>query len=143
MDFLTALHISGTGLTAQRTTMNVISTNLANLNTTRTSQGTPYRRKVALVESKPVEDFDSVLNSQTEALYGVRVSGIVEDATPFRRVYNPGHPDADKMGYVSLPNVNVVTETTDMMLARRSYEANVSAISATKRMALKALEIGR
>jgi flagellar basal-body rod protein FlgC len=143
MDFLTALHISGTGLTTQRTTMNVISTNLANLNTTRTSKGTPYRRKVALMESKPVEDFDSVLNSQTEALYGVRVSGIVEDATPFRRVYNPGHPDADKMGYVSLPNVNVVTETTDMMLARRSYEANVSAISATKRMALKALEIGR
>lgn len=143
MDFLTALHISGTGLTTQRTTMNVISTNLANLNTTRTSKGTPYRRKVALVESKPVEDFDSVLNSQTEALYGVRVSGIVEDATPFRQVYNPGHPDADKMGYVSLPNVNVVTETTDMMLARRSYEANVSAISATKRMALKALEIGR
>jgi len=143
MDFLTALHISGTGLTTQRTTMNVISTNLANLNTTRTSKGTPYRRKVALVESKPVEDFDSVLNSQTEALYGVRVSGIVEDGTPFRRVYNPGHPDADKMGYVSFPNVNVVTETTDMMLARRSYEANVSAISATKRMALKALEIGR
>jgi flagellar basal-body rod protein FlgC len=143
MDFLTALHISSTGLTAQRTTMNVISTNLANLNTTRTPKGMPYRRKVALMEAKPVQDFDSVLNSETEALHGVRVSEIVEDATPFRQVYNPGHPDANEMGYVSLPNVNVVSETTAMMVTRRSYEANVSAISTTKRMALKALEIGK
>ena len=143
MDFLTALHISSTGLTAQRTTMNVISTNLANLNTTRTPKGMPYRRKVALMEAKPVQDFDSVLNSKTEALHGVRVSEIVEDATPFRQVYNPGHPDANEIGYVSLPNVNVVSETTAMMVTRRSYEANVSAISTTKRMALKALEIGK
>jgi flagellar basal-body rod protein FlgC len=143
MDFLTALHISSTGLTAQRTTMNVISTNLANLNTTRTQKGMPYRRKVALMEAKPVQDFDSVLNSETEALHGVRVSEIVEDATPFRQVYNPGHPDANEIGYVSLPNVNVVSETTAMMVTRRSYEANVSAISTTKRMALKALEIGK
>ena len=143
MDFLTALHISSTGLTAQRTTMNVISTNLANLNTTRTPKGMPYRRKVALMEAKPVQDFDSVLNSETEALHGVRVSEIVEDATPFRQVYNPGHPYANEIGYVSLPNVNMVSETTAMMVTRRSYEANVSAISTTKRMALKALEIGK
>ena len=143
MDFLTALHISSTGLTAQRTTMNVISTNLANLNTTRTPKGMPYRRKVALMEAKPVQDFDSVLNSETDALHGVRVSEIVEDATPFRQVFHPGHPDANETGYVSLPNVNVVSETTAMMVTRRSYEANVSAISTTKRMALKALEIGK
>ena len=143
MDFLTALHISSTGLTAQRTTMNVISTNLANVNTTRTPGGIPYRRRVALMEAKSVEDFESALNSQSESLCGVRVSEIVEEMTPFRQVYRPGHPDANEMGYVSFPNVNVVTETTDIMLARRSYEANVTAISATKRMALKALEIGK
>jgi flagellar basal-body rod protein FlgC len=123
--------------------MNVIANNLANVNTTRTQKGTPYRRKVVLMESKPIDDFDSVLKSQSEALYGVKVSEIVEDSTPFKRVYSPGHPDADQMGYVSLPNVNVVTEMANMMMAKRSYEANVSAISATKALALKALEIGR
>jgi flagellar basal-body rod protein FlgC len=143
MDFLTALHISATGLRAQRTRMNVIAENLANVNTTRTNRGIPYRRKVVLMEAEPVEDFDSVLSSQSEALYGVKVSEIVEDTTPFRRMYSPGHPDADQMGYVSLPNVNVVTEMTNLMLVRRSYEANVSVISAAKGLALKALEIGR
>ena len=143
MDFLTALHISSTGLTTQRTRMNVISTNLANVNTTRTKTGAPYRRKVVLMDAKPVEEFESVLSSQSEALYGVGVREIAEDTTPFRRVYSPGHPDADQMGYVSLPNVNVITEMANMMIAKRSYEANVTAISATKGMALKALEIGK
>ncbi len=143
MDFLTTLHISGTGLTAQRTAMNVIATNLANVNTTRTPEGIPYRRRVAILATQPLDDFDSVLNAQTEALSGVRVREIAEEASPFRQVYNPGHPDANEMGYVSYPNVNVVTETTDLMMARRSYEANVTAISAAKRMALKALEIGK
>ena len=143
MDFLTALHISSTGLTAQRTTMNVIATNLANVNTTRTPQGIPYRRKVALMNSDPLEDFDTALGAQAEALSGVRVKDIVEEMTPFREVYHPGHPDANEMGYVSFPNVNVVTETTNMMFARRAYEANVTAISSTKKMMLKALEIGK
>lgn len=143
MDFLTALHISSTGLTAQRTTMNVIATNLANVNTTHTPRGIPYRRRIALTKAQPLEGFDAVLNDQEEALSGARVDEIVEEKTPFRQVYDPGHPDANEAGYVSYPNVNVVTETTDMMFARRVYEANVTAISATKKMALKALEIGR
>ncbi len=143
MDLLTALHISATGLRAQRTRMNVIATNLANANTSKTQKGTPYRRKVVLLETQPVEDFDSVLGSQFEAVHGVKVSKIVEDTSPFRRMYSPGHPDADEMGYVSLPNVNVVTEMTNLMLVRRAYEANVSVISATKGLALKALEIGK
>ncbi|MBW2108439.1 MAG: flagellar basal body rod protein FlgC [Deltaproteobacteria bacterium] len=143
MDFLTALHISTTGLTAQRTTMNVIATNLANVNTTHTRDGVPYRRKIALIHSRPVNDFDAVLSDQAEALSGVRIDEIVEEMTPFRRIYEPGHPDADADGYVSYPNVNVVTETTEMMFVRRAYEANVTAISAAKKMALKALEIGR
>ena len=113
------------------------------MNTTRTQQGTPYRRKVVLLEPESLEDFDSVLSSRCEALHGVKVRGIVEDSTPFRRMYSPGHPDADKMGYVSLPNVNVVTEMANMMLVRRSYEANVSVVAATKGLALKALEIGK
>lgn len=143
MDFLTALHISSTGLTAQRTTMNVIAANLANANTTRTPQGIPYRRKLTLMHANPLEDFDAALGAQAEALSGVRVKEIVEEMTPFREVYQPGHPDADEMGYVAFPNVNVVTEMTNMMFARRAYEANVTAISSAKKMALKALEIGK
>ncbi|MGD8513926.1 MAG: flagellar basal body rod protein FlgC, partial [Deltaproteobacteria bacterium] len=103
----------------------------------------PYRRKVVLMEAKPVEDFDLALNSQDDELYGVKVSDVLEDTTPFRRVFEPGHPHADDMGYVSFPNVDVVTEMANMMIAKRSYEANVSAISTIKRMALKALELGR
>jgi flagellar basal-body rod protein FlgC len=123
--------------------MNVVSANLANVNTTRSENGMPYRRKVVLMEAKPVEDFDFALNSQGDELYGVKVSDVLEDTTPFRRVFNPGHPHADDMGYVSFPNVDVVTEMANMMIAKRSYEANVSAISTIKRMALKALELGR
>lgn len=143
MDFLTALHISTTGLTSQRLRMNVVSANLANVNTTRSENGMPYRRKVVLMEAKPVEDFDFALHSQGDELYGVKVSDVLEDTTPFRRVFNPGHPHADDMGYVSFPNVDVVTEMANMMIAKRSYEANVSAISTIKRMALKALELGK
>jgi flagellar basal-body rod protein FlgC len=123
--------------------MNVVSANLANVNTTRSENGMPYRRKVVLMEAKPVEDFDLALNSQDDELYGVKVSDVLEDTTPFRRVFEPGHPHADDMGYVSFPNVDVVTEMANMMIAKRSYEANVSAISTIKRMALKALELGR
>jgi len=143
MDFLTALHISTTGLTAQRTAMNVIAANLANLNTTRTPEGVPYRRRIALMTAEPLEDFQAVLDGFNSALSKVEVSEIVEEVTPFRQVYDPGHPDANESGYVSFPNVDVVTEMTDMMIARRSYEANVTSIAATKRMALKALEIGK
>ncbi|MBW1739593.1 MAG: flagellar basal body rod protein FlgC [Deltaproteobacteria bacterium] len=143
MDLLTALHISTTGLTTQRMRMNIISTNLANMYTTRTQTGEAYRRKIVVMEAEPVEDFESTLRAQSELLYGVRVGDIVEDTTPFKRVYSPGHPDADESGYVSLPNVDVITEMADMLIARRSYEANVTAIGATKAMALKALEIGK
>ncbi len=143
MDFFNALHISATGLSAQRIRMNIISTNLANVYTTRSPTGGPYRKKIVVMEAVPIEDFESILRSQSELLREVRVDKIVEDTTPFRQVYNPGHPDADKTGYVSMPNVDVITEMADMMLARRSYEANVTAIASTKAMLLKALEIGK
>lgn len=143
MDFLTALHMSTTGLSAHRIRMNIISTNLANVNTTRTAAGGPYRRKLVVMEAVPSENFESALRSQSELLRSVSVSEIVEDTTSFREIYNPGHPHANKAGYVSMPNVDVMTEMSDMLIARRSYEANVAAIGSTKTMALKALEIGR
>ncbi len=145
MDFLTSLHISGTGLTAQRTRMNVISMNLANVNTTRTEKGGPYRRKVVVMEQESVEDFDAVLaaQSESESGCGVRVADIVEIKRPFRQVYNPSHPDADGSGVVMMPNIDLIAEMTNMIIARRSYEANVAAINAAKGMALKALELGR
>ena len=143
MDFLTALHISTTGLSAQRIRMNIVSTNLANVSTTRTRTGGPYRRKLVVMEAVPIEDFESILRSQSESLLRVRVGEIVEDPTSFKQMYSPGHPHADKTGYVSMPNVDVITEMADMLIARRSYEANVTAIGTTKAMALKALEIGK
>lgn len=144
MDFMTALDLSGAGLTAQRTKMNVISANLANISTTRTAEGVPYRRKVAMLEAAPIErDFGSFFDSAMEELDTVRVQRIQEDSSPFRTVYSPGHPDADAQGYVSFPNVNAVEEMADLTTASRTYEANVAAIAAVKRMANKALEIGR
>ena len=143
MDFLTALHISTTGLSVQRLRMNIVSTNLANVSTTRTPTGGPYRRKLVVMEAVPIEDFESILRSQSESLLRVRVGEIVEDSTSFKQIYSPGHPHADKAGYVSMPNVDVTTEMADILIARRAYEANVTAIGATKAMALKALEIGR
>jgi flagellar basal-body rod protein FlgC len=143
MDFLTALHISTTGLSAQRIRMNIVSTNLANVSTTRTPTGGPYRRKLVVMEAVPIEGFESILRSQSESLLRVRVGEVVEDSTSFKQIYSPGHPHADKAGYVSMPNVDVMTEMADILIARRSYEANVTAIGATKAMALKALEIGR
>ena len=143
MDFLTSLHISSTGMSTQRVRMNVVSMNLANVETTRSEKGGPYRRKTVVMEVAPVNNFDATLASQYESACGVCVTGIVEDKTPFRQVYNPGHPDADNAGFVKMPNIDLVTEMANMMIARRSYEANVAALNTAKGMALKALEIGK
>jgi len=120
--------------------MDVIASNLANIETTHTKKGGPYRRKMVVMSPKPVEDFDKVLALQAE---GVKIDDIVEDKSPFRKAYNPSHPDADKNGYVLKPNVDLVVEVTNMLMARRAFEANIAAIKSTKQMALKALEIGR
>jgi len=143
MDFFTALQISTTGLNVQRKIMNIIASNLANINTTKTENGEPYKRKIALLNAKSVENFPSVLDREKKGLYSVDIKEIVEDLTPSRQIYDPGHPDANEEGYVNYPNVDLVKETTHMMIARRSYEANVAAIQASKRMALKALELGK
>lgn len=146
MAFLNSIDISASGLTAQRLRLGVISQNIANINTTRTPDGGPYRRKAVIFEEKrESQPFADVLSSskaqQTKG--GVRVSRIEEDNSPFTMQYDPGHPDADAEGYVAMPNVNVVSEMVNMISASRSYEANVTAMNAMKSMAVKALEIGR
>ncbi len=147
MGFFTSLDIGASGLTAQRLRMDTISQNIANINTTRTKDGSPYRRREVIFEERTGEDsFSSILSNASSNLadgQGVRVRKIIEDPTDFKKVYDPGHPDADKDGYVSMPNVDIVTEMVNMISATRSYEANVTSINATKSMALKALEIGK
>jgi flagellar basal-body rod protein FlgC len=140
MNLLRLFEISSSGLYAQRKRLDVIASNLANLETTRTENGEPYRRKMVVMSTKPVEGFDEVLRSR---LKGVEIDDIVEDDAPFMKVYNPGHPDADEQGYVLKPNVDLIVEITNMLVAKRNFEANVTAVRSTKQMALKALEIGR
>ena len=133
MNFLDALHTSSSGLSAQRLRMNLISKNLANVNTTRTAEGGPYRRQEAIFATRQGDDS---CHSQLQAQ-------IVEDTRPPALKYEPQHPDADAKGYISVPNINMIEEMVNMMSATRSYEANVNAIKTTRDMANKALEIGR
>ena len=145
MDFMTAFDIASSALTAERTEMNVISMNLANVKTTRTADGGPYRRQSVTMASTPVQSpFDKDMRSALDReLKGVRVMDIAVDKRPLKRVYEPGHPDADPEGYVFYPDINVVEEMTNMMTAMRSYEANATTIENLKAMYNKALDIGR
>lgn len=146
MALLSALRVGASGLTAQRLRMNVISTNLANANTTRTPEGGPYRRQEPVFAALPAAStFEGALKAASfpSPLREVGVVGIVEDGRGPKMVYDPEHPDANAQGYVALPNIDTVTEMIDLLSAARSYEANVTAVNATKNMALKALEIGR
>ncbi len=145
MKFLGSLSISASALTAQRMRMDVIAQNIANANSTKTSNGGPYRRKIALLNAvSPQGSFGASLSkSMAEIGGGVRVSKIVEDQTPFRIIHDPYHPDADENGDVRMPNVDTMQEMTEMMAATRAYESNITVLNAAKSMALKALEIGR
>ena len=145
MDFFSSMNVSSSALSAERTRMSLISNNLANSNTTRTPEGGPYKRKNVVFEATlPEGKFNKlVTDAVAQQARNVEVTQIVEDTTPPRLQYDPGHPDANPQGYVALPNVNVVEEMTDMISATRSYEANVTAVQAAKSMALKTLEIGK
>jgi flagellar basal-body rod protein FlgC len=136
MDLFGIFKISASALESQRARMNVIASNMANAHSTRTLEGGPYRKKDVVFSVMPVEQ-------GREGSDGVQVAGIVEDPSPPTMVYDPGHPDADKDGYVAMPNVKVIEEMTNMMLASRAYEANVAAFNISKSMFMKALEIGR
>lgn len=141
MNFLKSLETSASGLYAQRKRMDIIASNLANIETTRTEKGGPYRRKMVVMRTAEMDqDFDTIFNSSVK---GVQIDDIVEDQTPFKKVYNPSHPDADSNGYLYKPNVDLIVETTNMLMARRAFEANIAAIKATRQMVIKALEIGR
>lgn len=143
-----ALNISGSGLSAERLRMDVISSNIANALTGRgtvdaNGNKIPYRRKVPIFQTQLNEIIDKNNGQIKESLEGVKVAEIVEDKSPFRRLYDPSNPDADKDGYVLKSNVNILNEMTDMITAKRAFEANVTAINSEKSMFMKALEIGR
>lgn len=151
MAFLSAMSVVGSGLTAQQLRLDIISENVTNMQTTRTENGEPYRRKMVVFEEQSGrESFQAALaraagreltpNSNEG---GVRVTGIVEDTSDFKQIYDPTHPDADANGYVRLPNVDLVKETVDAMAAQQAYTANVTVFNAIKGMATSALEIGK
>lgn len=151
MALFDTLNVSASGMTAQRLRMDLIAQNIANVNTTRDENGNVYRRKTVVFEERGQESFQNALEYKTRKYKkasefegnGVKVSAIVEDhVTAMKKVYDPSHPDADEEGYVTLPNVNTVTEMTNLIDATRSYEANVTAFNATKNMLLKGLEVG-
>ncbi len=145
MDFLTNMKISSSGLNVQRKRMEAISSNLANLETTRTPEGGPYRRKDVLVTALPIDsEFGSVFKNQLgDKLTQAQVSEVVEDQTEPKLVYNPKHPDANDLGYVAMPNVDQMTEMVNMVTTQRSFEANVTALNASKAMAIRAIDLGR
>jgi flagellar basal-body rod protein FlgC len=141
MDFTINFKICASGLAAQRRKMSIISTNLSNSQTTRTLEGGPYKRKVLLLTTAPVEG--AFKEKLKDALRTVQVRGVVEDNEGLKKIYDPGHPDADETGFVTMPNVNIVTEMADMIMANRTYEACVTAFDSAKSMALKTIDIGR
>ena len=137
MEFISSFRVCASGLAAQRAKMDVIVSNLANINTTRTPGGGPYKRKVIVFSSEPVEgSFDDILRM-------VKVEGITEEKENIRKVFDPAHPDADSEGIVAMPDINTVAEMADMITANRAYEACVTVFDTTKNMALKALELGK
>ena len=138
-----ALEISVSGIEAERRTMELISSNIANINTTRTVYGGPYRRQIAVLAEKQLT-FDQELARAEGKLGnsgGVEVVDVVDDQTPFQKVYKPGHPDADAQGFVSMPNVNLSDEMVDMVYVSKLYEANINAFNATKKMVTDTLTI--
>ena len=143
MAIFSSFNISASGMTAQRLRTDTISQNLANVNTTRTSSGGPYVRKTVVFAERNNPSFHDVLMTTTGLVgNGVKAIKVVKDtSTAMNMVYDPGHPDADENGYVTYPNVNTVTEMTNLIDASRSFEANVTAFEAAKTMALKGLEI--
>ncbi len=147
MGLFQSFDISASGMTAQRFRTDIIAQNIANVNTTRTEDGTPYRRKIVTFSEKQLTPFSNYYSTaRTAGLVGngVKVTSVTEDdSTDFTMEYDPSHPDADENGYVSYPNVNTVTEMTNLIDATRAYEANTTAFDASKSMAQSGLSIGK
>ncbi len=145
MNLFDIMQISGTGLTAQRAKIGTVTENLANAETTRTPEGGPYRRKMVVFEAAPLKsNFKDTLADKRSQPEGVRVAQIVSSQQDFRIVHDPSNPDADpKTGNVKMPNVDPLTEMSDLIVAKRTYDANVTAMNNTKAMILEALQIGK
>ena len=140
MSYFSAMDVSASGLSVQRARMDLISQNIANVNTTKTEDGTPYRRQTLSVSAEK-NSFANYFSSAQGAMKAV-INGVQEDMSDFERKYDPSNPDADADGYVLLPNVSIVEEMVDMISATRSYEANTTAMDASKNMAMQAINIG-
>jgi flagellar basal-body rod protein FlgC len=144
MSLFSALSVGASGMAAQRARAEVLVENLANAETTRTPEGGPYRRKDLVFESSAVDSpFASVFSSELQSMGGVAVAGVITDMSDPERRYLPGHPDADKDGYVAFPKINPAEDMVDLMGAARSYGANVAAISAVKDMIQRSLDLAR
>lgn len=145
MGLFSSFDISASGMTAQRLREDTISQNLANIDTTRSADGTPYVRKTVMFQEKQNMSFDSILMTTIGQIgNGVKVTSVVDDtSTVMKKVYDPSHPDADENGYVLYPNVNTVTEMTNLIDASRAYEANVTAFNASKSMATTGINMGK
>ncbi|KYH35082.1 flagellar basal-body rod protein FlgC [Clostridium tepidiprofundi DSM 19306] len=137
------MRITASGLAAERLRMDTISSNIANAETTRGENGQPYRRKVAVFKENLQNEIDKLTGDTKKEMLGIKAVSITEDKSPLRKVYDPTHPDADKDGYVLMPNVNILNEMADLMVASRAYEANVTVMNEEKNMFAKSLEIGR
>jgi len=142
-DVFRGMRISSSGLTAERLRMDTIASNIANATTTRGENGQPYIRKIAVFQENLQQELDRTTGTYKDSFKGVKAVGIVNDDSPLRRVYDPSHPDSDKDGYVTMPNVNILNEMADMIASTRAYEANVNSMNAIKNMFSKALEIGK
>lgn len=148
MAFLSSMDVVGSGLTAQKLRLDVVSENIVNMNTTRTEEGGPYRRKIVVMESQGdkssfAQALDRALGRESQASGGVKVTEIAEDPSDFKLVYDPENPDANQDGYVEMPNVDLVQEMADAMAASQAFSANVTAFNVLKQVAAKGLEIGK
>jgi flagellar basal-body rod protein FlgC len=141
MGIFDILRISSSGLKAQRTRMEVIAGNLANIHTTKTDEGGPYKKKEVVLMSTDVSEEKSFGGVLSKKIEGVKVNSVQESVKAFEKVFDPNHPDADKEGYVTFPNVNLMEEMTDMTAATRAYEANINVLNTTKEMLIKSLDL--
>ncbi|MDY0235507.1 MAG: flagellar basal body rod protein FlgC [Gudongella sp.] len=143
MSVFKSMQINTSGLNLERLKLDVISTNIANVNTTRTEDGGPYKRKIVLFKENLVNETNRLSGANGMSSEGVKVTGIGEDVSEFRMEYDPSHPDADENGYVAMPNINMVDEMIELIKTQRTYEANVTALNTSKSILKKALEISK
>jgi len=143
MSVFRSMQISASGLSLERLKMDVISTNIANINTTRGADGQPYRRKVVTFSENLEKEINRINGISRKVSSGVKVDEVLEDDSEFRIIFDPTHPDADENGYVQMPNINMVDEMISLINTQRAYEANVTTLNANKAILKKALEISK